>query len=115
MPSDPCGLSDFNRIETYGRAELFLMLVGTGVSRSLYELTAHDTQTRALLFDLRVEASLDALIARGRQAGVSADEQAMTMAFDCARRIVDAEAYWRTTHFQLRIEPEDEALAPRLT
>ena len=38
--ADPCGLSDFNRIETYGRAELFLTLVGTDVSRSVYELTA---------------------------------------------------------------------------
>jgi hypothetical protein len=115
MTSDPCGLSDFNRIETYGRAELFLMLVGTGVSRSLYELTAHDTQTRALLFDLWVEASLDTLIARGRQAGVSADEQAMTIAFDCACRILDAEAYRRATHFHLHIQPEGEALVPPLT
>ncbi len=115
MASDPCGLSDFNRIETYGRAELFLMLVGTGVSRSLYELTAHDAQTRALLFDLRVEASLDTLIARGRQAGTSADEQVLALAFDYARRIVDTEAYRRTTHFRLCLEPEGEALAPPLT
>ncbi len=114
MTSDPCGLSDFNRIETYGCAELFLMLVGTGVSRSLCELTAHDTQTHALLFDLRVEASLEALIARGRQAGVSADEQAMTITFDCARRILDAEAYRRATHFRLHIQPEGEALTPPL-
>ncbi len=112
--ADPCGLSDFNRIAIYGHVELFVALMGTGVSRSLYELTARDAQTRALLFDLRVEASLEALIARGRQAGVSADAQAMTIAFDCARRILDAEAYRRATHFRLHIQPEGEALAPPL-
>jgi len=107
MASDPCGLSDFNRIETYGRSELFLTLIGTEATHSRYELTAHDAQTRALLFD--------PLIARGRQAGLSADEQTMTMVFACARRILDAEAYRRTTHFHLHIQLEGEALAPPLT
>jgi len=63
--ADPCGLSDFNRIAIYGHAELFVALMGTGVSRSLYELTAHDAQTHVLLFDLRIEASTEALARRG--------------------------------------------------
>jgi len=42
------------------------------------------TQTRALLFDLQVEASLDALIVRGWQAGIPGDEQAMTIALACS-------------------------------
>ena len=113
--ADPCGLSDFNRIAIYGRAELFVALMGTGVSRSLYELTAHDAQTHTLLFDLRIEASTEALARRGRQAGTSADDQVLTLAFDYARRIMDAEAYRRTTHFRLQIETEAEVLAPTLT
>jgi hypothetical protein len=113
--ADPCGLSDFNRIETYGHAELFVALMGTGVSRSQYELTAHDAQTHVLLFDLRIEASTEALARRGRQAGTSADEQVLALAFDYARHIVDGEAYRRTTHFRLCLEPEGETLVPPLT
>ena len=113
--ADPCGLSDFNRIAIYGHAELFVALMGTGVSRSLYELTAHDAQTHVLLFDLRIEGSTEALARRRRQAGTSADEQVLALAFDYARRIVDAKAYRRTTHFRLCLEPEGEALAPPLT
>jgi len=113
--ADPCGLSDFNRIAIYGHAELFVALMGAGVSRSLYELTAHDAQTHVLLFDLRIEASTEALARRGRQAGTSADEQVLVLAFAYARRIVDAEAYRRTTHFRLCLEPEGEALVPPLT
>ncbi len=113
--ADPCGLSDFNRIAIYGHAELFAALMGAGVSRSLYELTAHDAQTHALLFDLRIEASAEALAWRGRQAGTPADEQVLALAFAYARRIVDAEAYRRTTHFRLQIETEAEVLAPTLT
>ncbi len=113
--ADPCGLSDFNRIETYEHAELFVALMGTGVSRSLYELTAHDAKTHVLLFDLRLEASPEALARRGRQAGTSADEQVLVLAFAYARRILDADAYRRATHFRLQIETEAEVLAPTLT
>jgi hypothetical protein len=114
MPSDPCGLSDFNRIEIYGQAELFLTLIGTGATRSRYELTAHHTETRALLFDLWVEASLDALIARGRQANTLPDDQVIAVALACARRILDAKAYERAEHFRLHVEPEGEVLIPHL-
>jgi len=113
--ADPCGLSDFNRIAIYGHAELFVALMGTGVSRSLYELTAHDVQTHAMLFDLRIEASTEALARRGRQAGTSADEQVLALAFDYARRIVDAGAYERAVHFSLQVGIEAEVLAPALT
>ena len=113
--ADPCGLSDLNRIAIYGHAELFVALMGTGVSRSLYELAAHDARTHVLLFDLRIEASPEALARRGRQAGTSTDEQVLALAFDCARRIVDADAYWRATHFRLQIETQAEVLAPALT
>ena len=112
MASDVCGLSNFNRVETYRRAELFVMLIGTGATRSRYELTAHDTQTRMLLFDLQIEASLDALIARGHQAGASPDDLAIATALACARRILDALAYQQTTHFRLNIEPQGEILDP---
>ncbi|HLB47003.1 MAG TPA: hypothetical protein VJL59_08240 [Anaerolineales bacterium] len=114
MASDVCGLSNFNRVETYGRAELFVMLIGTGSTRSRYELTAHDTQTHALLFDLQIEASLDALLVRSRQASASPDDQAITMALACARRILGALAYRQTSHFRLHIEPEGEILDPSL-
>ena len=113
--ADPCGLSDLNRIAIYGHAELFVALMGTGVSRSLYELAAHDAQTHVLLFDLRIEASTEALARRGRQAGTSADEQVLALAFDYARRIVDAGAYERAAHFRLQVGIEAEVLAPALT
>ena len=114
MASDVCGLSNFNRVETYGRAELFVIPIGTGATRSRYELTAHDTQTGALLFDLQIEASLDELIVRGRQTGASPDDQAIAVALASARRILDALVYRQTTHFRLHIEPEGEILDPSL-
>jgi len=46
-------------------------LIGTGATRSLYELTAHDRKARAFLFDMQVEASAAALEARALKAGTT--------------------------------------------
>ncbi len=112
--ADPCGLSDFNRIELYRDAELFIALMGTGASRSLYELTAHDTHSHVLLFDLRIEAGTEALVERGQQAGTSADAQALAIAFAYAARILDSRAYEQATHFRLQVGTESESLVPPL-
>lgn len=111
-PQDLCGLSGYNRIETYGRAELFLYLIGSGVTRVLYELTAHDARARDLLFDLQIEADAEALAARARQAGMSADDQAVAIAFDYARRLVDSAAYPPGARFRLLITAKGEGLLP---
>ncbi|MBI3361246.1 MAG: hypothetical protein HY023_09065 [Chloroflexi bacterium] len=109
---DLCGLSGTNRIESYGRAELFLYLIGAGVTRSLYMLTAEDAETRASLFDLRLEADTGALAARAGQAGLSADDQVIAMAFDYARRIVDSAAYPPGAHFRLLVTAQGDGLLP---
>ncbi len=61
---DLCGLYCVAEFADYQRAEFFMYLIGTGVSRSRYELTAHDRQTGALMFDMQVEAGAPALEAR---------------------------------------------------
>ena len=69
MPSDPCGLSDFNRIERYGRAELFLTLIGTGATRSLYALTTDARRPARCSSTCRWRpASTHSLFAGGRRA-----------------------------------------------
>jgi len=54
---DLCGLYCVAEFANYENAELFMYLIGRGVTRSLHELTAHDRKMRALLFDMWVEAS----------------------------------------------------------
>ena len=103
MSQDVCGLSGSNYFETYGDAELFLALMGAGVTRALYVLTARDKRGDALLFDIRIEADLDSLIAGARRAGASADSQLMSLAFGHARRLLDESAYQPPAHFHLRI------------
>jgi hypothetical protein len=48
-------------------------MIGTGVTRSPYELTAHDRKACALLFDMQVETSAPALEARALKAGSNTD------------------------------------------
>lgn len=66
------------------------------------------------LFDLRIEASPEALTARGRQTGTSADEVAIDRACACAHRIVDTGAYQQSAHCRLPIGPGAETLPPGL-
>lgn len=114
MSQDLCGLSGSNRLETYRDVELFLTLIGTGVTRSLYALTAHDIHSRALLFDLRIEAGAAALDVRARRAGIDPDDQAAAIALGYAHRIVDAAAYRRAAHLRLDIAAEGETLRPNV-
>jgi len=85
-------------------------LIGTGATRSLYELTAHDRKARAFLFDMQVEASAAALEARALKAGTDADAQAVAVALDYARRIIETKAHEQGKRFRLQIEAETESL-----
>lgn len=58
---DLCGLYCVAEFANYEHMEFFMYLIGTGVTRSRYELTAHDRKTRALLFDMQVEAGTESL------------------------------------------------------
>ena len=78
---DLCGLYCVAEFADYQRAEFFMYLIGTGVSRSRYELTAHDRRTGALMFDMQVEAGAPALEAHARKAGTNTDAQAVAAAF----------------------------------
>lgn len=82
-----------------------MYLIGTGVTRSLYELTAH-----ALLFDLQVEAGASALEARALKAGTNTEAQAVDL--DYARRIIEMKAYEQGKHLRLQVEAGIESLDP---
>ena len=112
MPHGCCGLSDIGYFETYNSIELFLALMGTGATRSVYMLTAHERRSNKLLFDLRIETNLDALLMRGRRAGTSADAQMAAIAFDCAHRIVDAGVNGHTVHYRFEVGTDSEVLVP---
>jgi hypothetical protein len=103
---DLCGLYCVAEFADYQRAEFFMYLIGTGVSRSRYELTAHHRKTGALLFSMQVEASARGLEARARKAGTNSDVQAVAVALEDARQIVDADDYPPGAHFQLQVESE---------
>lgn len=107
---DLCGLYCVAEFANYEQAEFFMYLIGTGVTRSLYELTAHDRKTHALLFDMQVEASAPALEARALKAGTDTDAQAVAVALDYARQIIETKAYERGKRFQLQVEAENESL-----
>lgn len=107
-----CGLSDINYFETYNNIELFLTLMGSGAIRSLYMLTAHERSSNRLLFDLRIESSLDAVFIRSRRAGTSADAQMVAIAFDYARRIIDAGVNGHPARYRLEVRPDAEVLVP---
>ncbi|MBI3362249.1 MAG: hypothetical protein HY023_14195, partial [Chloroflexi bacterium] len=70
--------------------------------------------SRALLFDLRIEAGAEALDVRARRAGIDPDDQAAAIALGYAHRLVDAAAYRQAAHFQLDIEAEGEVLRPNV-
>lgn len=109
---DMCGLSCVAQFADHAGAELFVYLIGTGASRSLYELTAHDRRTHTLLFDMQVEASAPALESRALAAGTGADAQAVSVAFEHARRIIDAKAYEQSRRYRLVVEAASETLHP---
>lgn len=89
-----------------------MYLIGTGATRSRYELTAHDRKTRALLFDMQVDASAPALEARALKAGTETDAQAVTVALEYARRIIETKAYEQSKRFRLQVEAKTESLQP---
>jgi hypothetical protein len=107
---DLCGLYCVTEFANYLQAEFFMYLIGTGVSRSRYELTAHDRKTHALLFVVQVDASAQALAVRARKAGTNTDAQAVAAAFDQARRIVETKAYEQGRRFRLQLEADAEIL-----
>ncbi|MDQ3007364.1 MAG: hypothetical protein M3R47_18510 [Chloroflexota bacterium] len=107
---DWCGLYCVAEFANYEHAEFFMYLIGTGVTRSLYELTAHDRKTRMLLFDMQVEVSAPALEARALKTGTNTDGQAVTIALGYARRIIETKAYERGKRFRLQVEAETESL-----
>lgn len=109
---DPCGLSGSNYTERYGDTELFLALMGTGTTRSLYVLTAREADSRRLMFDLRVEVGLDDLMARARRSNWPADDELRDIALSYARYLVDTGAFRRTPHFRLQVGVEAEVLTP---
>jgi len=94
----------------YEHAEFFMYLIGTGVTRALYELTAHDRKTKVLLFDMQVEASTPVLEARAQKASIYPDAEAVKMAFEYARRIIETKAYERGKRFRLQLEAATESL-----
>jgi len=107
---DLCGLYCVAEFANYERAEFFMYLIGTGVTRSLYELTAHDRKTRALLFDMQVEASASALEARALKAHTNTDAQAVAVALDYARQIIETKVYEQGKRFRLQLAAKDESL-----
>ena len=109
---DLCGLYCVAEFADYEHAGFFMYLICTGVTRSLYELTAYDRKTHALLFDMQVEASALALEARAVKARTDTDAQAVAIALDYARRIIETKAYQHGKRFRLQIEPGTESLHP---
>lgn|SRR5574341_147619 len=107
---DLCGLYCMTEFANYENAEFFMYLIGTGVSQSLYELTAHDRKTKALLFDMQVEASTPVLEARALKAGIYPDAEAVRVAFEYARRIIETKAYEQGKRFRLQLGAATESL-----
>lgn len=107
-----CGLYCVVEFANYEHAEFFIYSIGTGVTRALYELIAHDRKTHALLFDMQVEASAQALETRALKAGTHTDAQAVAIAFDHARRIMETKAYEQGKRFRLQIDVKTESLGP---
>lgn len=112
---DLCGLNCVAEFADYQGAEFFMYLIGTGASRTRYELTACDRKTGALLFDIQVEASVGALEARACKAGTRFDTQAVALTLEHARQIVAAGSVPPGAHFQLEVESETVRLRPGFT
>ena len=100
---DLCSVYCVEELAAYDRAEFSMYLVGTGITRTLYELTARDRLTHAHLFDIRVEGTAQALDARALRAGTNSDAQAVLAAFKVARRIIDTNTHLHTRRFLLEL------------
>ena len=61
---------------------------------------------------MQVEASATALEARALKAGTNTDAQAVAVALDYARRIIETKAYEQGKRFRLQIEVGTESLYP---
>jgi len=107
-----CGLSGCDYAESYGEAELFLSLMGTGTTRSLYMLTVREADTHRPMFDVRVEAELDDLMERARRTNRPPDDELRAVGVSYARYLVDGGAYRHAPHFRLEIGDRDEVLEP---
>jgi len=107
-----CMFPDCDYNETYGEAELSLTLMGTGATRTLYMLTAREAITRRLMFDMRIEAGVDDLMARARRANRSTDNELRDVGVSYARYLVDDGAYRHAPHFRLEVGLQDEVLEP---
>jgi hypothetical protein len=107
---DLCGLYCVAEFANFERAEFFMYLIGTGVTRSRYELTAIDRSSHAPLFEMQVEASASALEARALKAKTSTDAQAVSVALGYARHIIETNAYRQVKRFQLQVGAETESL-----
>ena len=94
----------------YERAEFSMYLIGTGVTRTLYELTARDRKTHAHLFDIRVEGTAEALAFRAHQAGTNSDAEAVSAAFQYARKVIDTNAYRNNKRFHLELKASSASL-----
>lgn len=107
-----CGFSGCDYAETYGDAELFLALMGTGATRSLYMLTVREAGTHRPMFDVRIEAGLERLMVRARRANRSTDDELRAVAVSYACHLVDGGGYRQAPHFRLEIGDMDEVLQP---
>jgi hypothetical protein len=107
---DLCGLYCVAEVANYERAQFFMYLIGSGVTRSRYELTAHDRTTGELLFGMQVDASARALEARALKANTSNDAQAVAVALGYARQIVETKAYGHGNRFLLEVEAGSSSL-----
>lgn len=59
---------------------------------------------------MQVEASASALEARALKAGTDTDAQAVAVALDYARQIIETKAYEQGKRFHLKLEAETESL-----
>jgi hypothetical protein len=107
---DLCGLYCVAEVANYEKAHFFMYLIGSGVTRSRYELTAHDRKTGELLFGMQVDASAKGLEARAHKANTSTDAQAVSVAVGYARQIVDTKAYGHGNRFLLEVEAGTSSL-----
>ena len=107
-----CGHLGCDCAETYGDAEFFLALMGTGTTRTLYRLTVRKVDTHRPMLDLRIEADLDDLMARARRTNRLPDDELRAVGVSYARYIVDGGAYRDAPHFRLRNHENDEVLEP---
>jgi hypothetical protein len=103
MTSDVCGLAGHNYSDTHRGVDLFLYLIGSGVSRTLYMLTGYEHMTQTFLFDIRVQADLQTLVEESSAEQASADDRVAAVAFQRARQIVDRGLDRPQAHYELEV------------